>query len=122
MTRTENAKYPLPFCPWRVLQKPAQLCREGADSKACKALYSPGLLDPNAVRAEMAAKHPPAQVPDLSGLGASNVGLVPAVTADDIRASVAFLTGTLVLVLPACDLCTSRKPWGLPLPIRFLII
>ena len=37
----------------------------------------------------MAAKHPSAQVPDVSGLGAANVGPVLAVTADDIRASVA---------------------------------
>ena len=70
-------------------QRCADLCREGADSKACKALYAPGLLDPNAVRGEMSAKHPSAQVPDLSRLGANNVGLVPAINADDIRASIA---------------------------------
>ena len=62
------------------------LCREGADSKACKALCAPGLLDPGAAREEMSAKHPPASRPvDLSSLSPVNFGLVPDLNVDDLK-------------------------------------
>ena len=60
-------------------------CREGADSKACQALLSSGLLDPDAVFDEMRSKHPlAAGAPDLARLGPANVGLVPFVSASDV--------------------------------------
>ena len=63
-------------------------CREGADSKACKALHAPAPSDPNVVFDEMVRKHPAAsRHPDLARLGASNVGLAPAVDALAITAA-----------------------------------
>ena len=60
-------------------------CREGADSKACKALTSAGLLEPDAVLGEMLDKHPAAaQAPDLRALGPLNTGLAPSVDIEDL--------------------------------------
>jgi len=64
-------------------------CRDGADSKACKALYSPGLLNPADVLDEMTSKHPLApQPPNLLRLGIANTGLVPSAGVDDIVAAI----------------------------------
>ena len=54
------------------------LCREGADSSACKALHKPDPLDPSAVFDEMSSKHPRAPHPvNMANLGAPNGGLTP---------------------------------------------
>jgi len=66
------------------------LCREGADSKACQALGSSGLLDPDAALEEMRTKHPlAANALDLASLGLANVGLVPFASADDVAVALA---------------------------------
>jgi len=47
-------------------QRGADLCRQGPDSRACKALYALGVLDPSVVLDEMQPKHPRIAAPDLS--------------------------------------------------------
>ena len=70
-------------------QRCDDLCREGADSNACKALYAPGLLDPAAAFDEMSSKHPTSpNTLDMARLGAPNMGLVPQVDADATLKSV----------------------------------
>jgi len=64
-------------------------CRDGADSKACKVLYSQGLLNPADVLDEMTRKHPPApQYPNLFRLGVANTGLVPSAGVGDSVAAI----------------------------------
>ena len=70
-------------------QRCDDLCREGADSNACKALYSPGLLDPAAAFDEMFSKHPTSpNAHDMARLGAPNMGVVLQVDADATLKSV----------------------------------
>ena len=57
-----------------LVPRKADLCQERADSTPCKALHSPGHLDPNAVLCVMSASNPSAEAPDLSRLGATDAG------------------------------------------------
>ena len=66
-----------------------ELCREGADSQACRSLYAESPSDPSTVFEEMVAKHPRAtSQPDLSRLGAPSLGLVPGVDAEAVLGAV----------------------------------
>jgi hypothetical protein len=63
-------------------------CREGADAKACKALFADGPVNPDAALREMRSKHlPAAHNPDMDTLGAPNRGPVPMIEAAAITAA-----------------------------------
>ena len=91
-------------------QRCADLCREGADSKARKDLYVPGLLDPDAVRefAQKGVGHPA-----RTGKGLQTI-LDTAATFDligGISLASGERTGTCFDPETACVTAAPRTPW-----------